>query len=163
MTEDLREIMAALVLRWVQRQREGVFSFARAHELAEPVPIPPELLSTITKHEPYRTQALADAGLWLAMVKPFGLGLEVRVDARPTVRAEPPWQQVVTPLPFRTTVADRMDPWSQQVSETPDEWDRVAYEDGEWKVVAIWSDARRQEHAKQVGQLRALSLRTPHP
>jgi hypothetical protein len=156
MTDDPGGALAALVLRWIQARPLGASTLT---PVAQPVEVPADLLPTVTRHEPWRSRVLADAAFWLAAPRHFGLGLEVLLEGLPAVRAEPPWQRLVAPLRFRTSVVDRMDPWTQQVQERRDTFARVGCEDGAWKLVALWEDDARTSWMRSLDAIRTWARR----
>jgi hypothetical protein len=112
----------------------------------EPAPqpiteVPASLGATITHHEPYRSQALQDALLWLQLPLIVGIGLEA-IPVEPfVIRAEEHWEEAVSPLFVRLC-------WSRTMAGDEIDWTSdgihcVAREAGQWRIVGLFSDAER--------------------
>jgi hypothetical protein len=121
--------------------------------------VPPELLRTITRHEPYRQQALSDAQLYLSFPTETGLGLEIDLVEPLTLAPFDPWSRSLSPLQFhlswmRTMTGDVIDRRTEQ-------FHRVVWEDGAWKIAAFWSDEERAVNLAAIEQIKAIWGKRP--
>lgn len=140
-----RKALTDLAWTWFRARKLGGGLLAAL----EPVTVPESLAATVTREQPFRRQALDDARYWLAVPQPLGLGMEVYLEEGDlAIRPAPPWSASVAPLRFVASWADRMDAWSQQVESARLSIAQVASEDGEWRVVALWTPEERRQHMK---------------
>lgn len=103
--------------------------------------IPVHLAAALTRHEPYRTQALTDARLFLATPLLAGIGLEFELVSPLEPFPYAHWSETISPLQIRLT-------WMRTMAGDQIDWayegiERVAFEDGEWRIVCFWNDVDR--------------------
>lgn len=104
--------------------------------------VPTRLQATITSTEPYRSQALADARLFLILPKPIGFGLTPVLRGAPTIVPFDCWREKISLLRLKLRWSERMD---DDFSDSADETlHRVGREDGRWIIVQLWDEALRQ-------------------
>lgn len=104
--------------------------------------VPASLVATITHHEPYHSQVLQDALLWLQLPLLVGIGLEAIPVEPLAIRAIEQWEEAISPVPVylswsRTMAGDEVD-WSSNSVH----W--VAKEAGQWRIVCLFSDEDRE-------------------
>jgi len=105
--------------------------------------IPTKLATTLTLREPWRTQLLEDATLWLSVPQPVALGIEIDVWAAEPSTAFEGWSASMGPLEIRSEGRDRMDAWQAEPVVQFLRWQRVVLEDGEWKLAKLLDDRDR--------------------
>jgi hypothetical protein len=129
-----------LLQQWFWARPIGIPWEPASHFITE---VPASLAATITYHEPYRSQALQDALLWLQLPVLVGFGLEA-IPVEPfVIRAVDHWKEAVSPLAVRlewslTMAGDEID-W------TSDAIHCVTREAGQWRIVSLFSDAGRDD------------------
>lgn len=120
----------------------------------EPVEPPAGLETWLTPDEAERAALLEDARWWFAQPKPFGLGLEVEL--LPWRRVVEDGLEVISPLEFRLSWVETMNPFDQPVQSTKGSLARVIFAEGSWRVAAFWTAAERERHHEQLARLKAL-------
>ncbi len=121
-----------------------------------PVEVPAVLRETITRREPYRRQALADAAVYLTLPYLAGIGLEFT----PEVRAMRPferWPISIAPFNFRLSWTLHLD--GREPDLRRDAWARVVLEEGRWKIAAFWDDDARRKVADEITRVQAYLAR----
>jgi hypothetical protein len=103
--------------------------------------IPAQLEATITHYEPYRSQALQDALLWLQLPLAVSIGLETIPIEPFEIRAIEHWQEAVSPLDLRLEWSVSMA--GDEIDWTTDSIHCVAREAGQWRIVALFGDTQR--------------------
>lgn len=119
----------------------------------EPVDPPAGLETWSTPGEAERAALLEDARWWFARPRPFGLGLEVELL---------PWRldvegglEVISPLEYRLTWLETMNPLDYPVQSTKGSLARVVFAEGSWRVAAFWTAAERERHHQRLARVRA--------
>lgn len=138
--------LLALLQPWFCTRPVGAFWDFTPQPIRE---VPARLVATITHNEPYRSQALQDAVLWLQLPLLVGIGLEA-IPVEPfVIRAVEHWKEVVSPLAVRLE-------WSRTMAGDEIDWTSdgihcVAREAGQWRMVSLFSDAGRDEVRRSLG------------
>ena len=132
-----------LILQWYLEA-----PVARLHELPDPEDfpaVPDQLAVTITSKPGYRDAALSDARLWCACPRFIG-GPGMDVELAQPVALEPfeQWSQAVSPVQYTLSWWDSMDPQALNRHRLPMTWQRVALEEGHWRIVELLDDTTRQ-------------------
>jgi hypothetical protein len=104
--------------------------------------VPDQLASSFTLSEPHRLRALADFELLQSFpLRADGLGRTCKLLPLPSPEPHQQWEQTISPVSFRVA-------WAKDMSGV--EWehvdatiDRVAWEDGAWRVVSLLSNEQR--------------------
>lgn len=127
-------------------------TWMRAKPLSMPNPfeiverdVPPHLAASITRHEPRRTQALADARIFLGIPLMAGIGLEFEIPEPIEMVPFGQWAQTVSPLRIRLTWMRTMAGDIIDSSQTTIAC--VGREDGEWRIISFFDEADRQAMA----------------
>lgn len=138
-----RDSLVALVEQWLRAQ--PIASGLTVEDPAR-VNLPASLVVTITKEQPWRQQALEDARCFLASSTFYGWGMEVLLesDLRPTHHDL--WSVCVSPLRFRTAWPRSGNMGGSEVDFNDGEFERVAVEDGCWRVVEVWNRNTREQY-----------------
>jgi len=106
-------------------------------------PTAASLMPLLTTREPYRAAAEQDARLLARLYVPMGLGMQVRATAHERSPSET-WQATIHPFSIELRWQDTMDVRSSESTATQS-IDRIALEDGGWRVVTIFDDKQRSE------------------
>jgi len=139
--------LSELVTCWYRHLRMGG-PFGSTYE---PVDVPPELVDTITAVEPYRARALSDARIYLGIPSLVGAGFSIRVDHVECAPHEG-WSRSISPLSFRACCRTHIE--GRVPQSYSGAWDRVALEDGRWKLVSLWDESTRADVTAQIAALR---------
>ncbi|MEW6735378.1 MAG: hypothetical protein AB1489_29070 [Acidobacteriota bacterium] len=132
-----------LVTVWLDARPIGSL-FSTSFETAD---ISDDLLATITNKEPYRCQAIKDAGIYLSMPKFVGIGLCYEIVEPISIVSYQEWDKTISPLTVRLLWSTTM---SNGFTESSiEQFERVALESNEWKIVSIWSVSTRAETLAQ--------------
>jgi hypothetical protein len=120
----------------------------RARPIMGPLPfvprdVPAELVGAITQRRPYRTQALADARIWLGMPTMTGIGLQVAVVEPVRIAPFEDWAESISPFPIKLRWSRTMD--AGFTDEGTAVLHRIAFEDGQWRVVTFFNNTDRDE------------------
>ncbi|PKN56956.1 MAG: hypothetical protein CVU56_13505 [Deltaproteobacteria bacterium HGW-Deltaproteobacteria-14] len=149
-------LIEALAMRWIEaRPFEGQTNLRTS---AEPVAVPAALAGTVAATK-LREQTLDDARYWLALPKPFGLGLECVLLNGDEIARDRGGERALKPARFALSWVDRMDPASQQTTTREITLAELATERGAWRVVGLWTKAERNEQAKHRAAVAALVAR----
>jgi len=108
--------------------------------------VPPHLAASITRYEPYRVQALADARIFLGIPLMAGIGLEFEIPEPIEMVPFAQWAQTISPLRIRLTWMRTMAGDIIDTSESTIA--RVGREAGEWRIISFFDEADRQAMAK---------------
>ncbi len=106
-----------------------------------PRDVPAELLDVITQCQPHREQALADARIWLGMPTMTGIGLQVDVVEPIHIAPFDDWGESISPFPMKLRWSRTMD--AGFTDESTAVIERIAYEDGQWRIISFFNDADR--------------------
>jgi len=116
--------------------------------------VSPELLGTITSREEDRALVLADAPYWLLFSRPFGVGLEVQELLPWSESRDGVGRRVISPLRYRLWWQDRMTAEGAEAGGTTEALEQVAWEDGAWRLVRIWSPEKGRRNRDEIDQAR---------
>ncbi len=114
-----------------------------------------ELASLVTKVRPHRDRVLEDLALFLRGTLPSGYAMEVRTILREATPWET-WERTVHPFVLELRWSPSME--NQQRESSHFIVERIAKEDGEWKIVAFYDEPRRAK-AKLEAEMRAKAER----
>ncbi|MDZ4720230.1 MAG: hypothetical protein SH847_17390 [Roseiflexaceae bacterium] len=143
---NLEPELLALVMAWIEARP---FGLPHSNDRTD---IPEHLAATITSAEPYRSQALTDACLFLTLPKPIGLGLTAALPDLPTPAPFEPWAYSISPLTIRLVWSETM---SAGFTDSATEMlQRVAYEQNRWVIVQFWDEATRRQNREQITHYR---------
>ena len=124
--------------------------FATAGDRAEAT-IEERIEPLVTRHEPYHSVVIGDLLLLLQLPLLAGFGLRIR--AREAVEAPfEHWARSIAPFVFDLAWQDTMDVASDESMATS-ELARIGFEDGAWRVVAIFGERERAEAHQLVAHL----------
>lgn len=129
-----------LLRQWFWSRPIGLPWEPASHFITE---VPASLAATLTYHEPYRSQALLDALLWVQLPLLVGIGLDA-IPVEPfVIRVVDHWEEAVSPLGVRLC-------WSRTMAGDDIDWTSdaihcVAREAGQWRIVSLFSDTARGE------------------
>lgn len=141
--------LLALVMAWIEARP---FGRPPSSDVTE---IPATLQASITTREPYRSQAMADACLFLTLPKPIGVGLTARLIEPVVIVPSSPWPLAIQPLHVRLRWSEMM---SGDFSDDADEQlALVAQEQGRWVIVQFYDAALRQQYREQLRVFRQIS------
>lgn len=148
---DSEESLEQLVLLWVV-QKPFASLFDSAFLASHPAQIPHSLMNTITNKEPYRSQVVADAKIFLRIPVLHGIGMNIEI--RTPIHTIPfrDWQQTICPL--KAVIR-----WSRTMSGDNSEYQdieihRVVLEDDQWKIARIWDDKGRKQTMEDIEMIR---------
>lgn len=145
------ESLKRLVEVWVG----AGFSWLDLHRNPSFVPtVAPQLLDTITDREEDRARVLVDAPYWLQFSRPFGVGLEVEEILPWTESRDGVGRRVISPLRYRLWWQDRMTAEGAETGGMTEALEQVAWEDGRWRLVRIWSPEKGQRNRDEIDQAR---------
>ncbi|MEZ4868412.1 MAG: hypothetical protein R3C14_44195 [Caldilineaceae bacterium] len=128
--------LTALAWTWVT-SNQGALHNAQLDQAV----VPDAIVARVTVHEPYRTQALADAKLWMGIPMLFGIGLEVTVLEPLVVEHFDRWLKSIYGV--RINVNWAYDMSGQQTEGFKTRLARVGFEDGGWRIIQVMEDAER--------------------
>ncbi|MCA9635716.1 MAG: hypothetical protein KC420_06755, partial [Myxococcales bacterium] len=98
----------------IQRLVEAWLNFPGKHLIfSEPlppsIPVPPELMATITRRPLHREQVIVDAGIWSRLGQPpTGIGREQFLQPLPTTTPFDGWEVTLHPVALRVEWARTM-------------------------------------------------------
>ena len=150
MTKEImthQTVLADLVMAWYKHRPLG----SPLQATFEPRPVPAELLETITTVEPYRAEAMEDAAVYLGIPYLVGFGMEIFPEVFQIGRFES-WAQSISPFNFRVEWTLHMD--GREPSYDRQSWERVALEDGRWKIVRFWSRSERRRMIDEIERMK---------
>ena len=130
--------LEALLLQWVlscTKDFKGVMQAVWQKRPLPPHPIPENLLPTITANEPYRTQAMQQAGQWLNTPWSILFGPEILLPKQLAIAPFAKWEHAISPVEFKVW-------WTQDMAGRVNEYasgtiERVAVEGKEWRIVSF--------------------------
>lgn len=134
----LKKLLSDWALR---REREGF-----ATKFLENPHLPALILMHITKVEPFRAQAIADAQLHFALPMPFGFGQEIYFPAAVEVVPFREWQETIQNLSVWIEFCERMD--GTNLCRYTIGIERIGREDDNWKIIEVFNEAQRAELQK---------------
>lgn len=148
---DTEESLEKLVMLWVS-QRPFTSLFDSVLIDFHTTEIPQSLMHTITNKEPYRSQVVADARMFLSIPLLFGIGAYIEISKPVDSIPFHDWQQTISPLKAILH-------WSRTMSGDNSEYhdiemNRVAFEDDQWKIVRIWDDKGREQTIQAIEMIR---------
>lgn len=143
-SEEIKTRIAELIYRWV-----FIAPIFSGKSLPAPDDLPDiseALAATITRRQPYRDRAIEDAKLWCAGPKPLGFGMELIFHS--CLEPEPfeEWELSIARLAFELVWFDSMDLQGTGRNRAPCVWQRVAFEENEWRLVTMWDERDRSVH-----------------
>ena len=132
------ELLQELVLAWTLAAPVG------PRDIADEVPtIPAGLLTTVTTREPFRTQVLADVGIYLNCPSMTGIGLICQIAEPLAIVAGEGWEKTIQPLRFKLAWSGSMGGDHDEYKAYTGTFQRVAWEGDGWKVVGLWNQTDR--------------------
>ena len=148
---SLTESLEELVMLWVVQRPQGIIFNADFENLGS-TEIPSPLISTVTSKEPYLSQVLADAKIYLRCPALFGLGRNIELKEPLEVVPFHGWGRTISPLKFRVRWSATMGGDNSEYVD--DEINRVAFEGDRWKIVSMWDERTREDTLKFIEWLR---------
>ncbi len=134
--------LQALITLWINSGNKEFALYRQAIQATEagtpfpPYPIPANLLATLTYREPYRQQAVEQAGQWLYTPWLYGIGMELHLDSNLSPEPFGPWQQTIAPLNFRLEWCRDMG--CREIDTASGSIQRVVIEDNQWRIAQFY-------------------------